>query len=128
MGKLWDDTPMEPGARKAIDRILQIRTVVTNDTPLFPSPKDRTKPVRYELTRTWLRKAEKLAGVPKQAGGLWHPYRRGWATARKTMSMKDVAALGGWGSEAVLRGVYQQADMAGMIEVIEAPAKLRDAR
>ena len=44
------------------------------------------------------------------------------------MSMKDVAALGGWGSEAVLRGVYQQADMAGMIEVIEAQAKLRDAR
>ena len=50
------------------------------------------------------------------------------ATARKTMSMKDVAALGGWGSEAVLRGVYQQADMAGMIEVIEAQAKLREAK
>ena len=44
------------------------------------------------------------------------------------MSTKDVAALGGWGSEAVLRGVYQQADMAGMIEVIEAQAKLRDAK
>ncbi len=29
--------------------------------------------------------------------------------------MKDVAALGGWGSESVLRDVYQQADMAGMI-------------
>ncbi len=128
MGKLWDDTPMEQGARKAIDRIIQMRTVVSDDTPLFPSPKDRTKPVRYELTRVWLQKAEALAGVPKQVGGLWHPYRRGWATARKTMSMKDVAALGGWGSEAVLRGVYQQADMAGMIEVIEAQAKLRDAR
>jgi len=28
----------------------------------------------------------------------------------------------------VLKNVYQQADMAGMIEVIEAQAKLRDAR
>jgi len=68
-----------------------------------------------------------LAHIPHTIP-LWHPYRRGWATARKTMSMKDVAALGGWGSEAVLRGVYQQADMAGMIEVIEAQAKLREAR
>jgi hypothetical protein len=44
------------------------------------------------------------------------------------MSTKDVAALGGWGSESVLRDVYQQADMAGMIEVIEQEAKLRDAK
>ena len=44
------------------------------------------------------------------------------------MSTKDVATLGGWGSETVLKDVYQQADMAGMIEVIEAQAKLRDAR
>ena len=121
-------TYIDPPNVRHLDRIVEVRTVVTDDTPLFPSPKDRTKPVRYELTRTWLRKAEELAGVPKQVGGLWHPYRRGWATARKTMSMKDVAALGGWGSEAVLRGVYQQADMAGMIEVIEAQAKLRDAK
>jgi len=69
-----------------------------------------------------------LAEVPKLKGGAWHCYRRGWATARKTMSTKDVATLGGWGSEAVLKDVYQQADMAGMIEVIEAQAKLRDAR
>jgi len=28
----------------------------------------------------------------------------------------------------VLRDIYQQADMTGMIEVIEAQAKLRDAK
>jgi hypothetical protein len=44
------------------------------------------------------------------------------------MSTADVAALGGWGCEAVLRDIYQQADMAGMIEVIEAQAKLREAK
>jgi len=128
MDKEWENIPMEPGARKAIDRILQMRTVATDDTPLFPSPNDRTKPIRYELARDWLRSAERLANVPKQQGGAWHPYRRGWATARKTMSTKDVAALGGWGSESVLRDVYQQADMAGMIEVIEAQAKLREVK
>ena len=51
---------------QAIDRILEVRTVVTDDTPLFPSPKDRTKPIRYELAGDWLTRAEKLAGAPKQ--------------------------------------------------------------
>jgi integrase len=128
MDREWENIPMEPGARQAIDRILEVRTVVTDDTPLFPSPKDRTKSIRYELAGDWLKRAEKLAGVPKQPKGLWHCYRRGWATARKTMSTADVAALGGWGCEAVLRDIYQQADMTGMIEVIEAQAKLRDAK
>ncbi len=84
MGREWESIPLEPGARQAIDRILEVRTVVTDDTPLFPSAKDRTKPIRYELARDWLRSAERLANVPKQKGGAWHPYRRGWATARKT--------------------------------------------
>ena len=44
------------------------------------------------------------------------------------MSTKEMAVLGGWDDEAVLRSVYRQADMAAMIEVIEAPLKLREAR
>jgi hypothetical protein len=31
----------------------------------------------------WLRDAENKAKLPKLNGGLWHPYRRAWATSRK---------------------------------------------
>jgi hypothetical protein len=39
----------------------------------------------------WLIVAEGAAKVPKLEGGLWHPYRRKWATERKGRSVKDVA-------------------------------------
>ena len=32
---------------------------------LFPSPKDPSKPLRYELGSDWLREAERLAGLPR---------------------------------------------------------------
>jgi hypothetical protein len=43
------------------------------DVPLFPSPKDDSKPIRRDLTARWLLKAEKLAGLPKLAGGQFPP-------------------------------------------------------
>ncbi len=44
------------------------------------------------------------------AGGLWHPYRRKWATERKHLSLKDVAAAGGWRDVETLLTCYQQPD------------------
>src|SRR5213592_1694316 len=55
------------------------------------------EPVAYERVRTWLLEAEGLAKVPKQDGSLWHAFRRAWATARESHSVKDVAEAGGWG-------------------------------
>lgn len=66
--------------------------------------------------------------MPKQAGGLFHPYRRAWATARKGMSIKDVAAAGGWKSEAVLLRHYQQPDDETMLAVILGGAELRERK
>ena len=74
--------PIGPLVRSALDRALRDRPGI-GAHPLFPSPDDRTKPIRYELASDWLRDAEKLAKVEKQDGSLWHAYRRGWATARK---------------------------------------------
>ena len=124
----WEDIFLLEGARKAIDRIRAERPGVGPSTPLFPSPKDRTKSIRYELASAWLKQAEKAAGLPKQKGGLWHPYRRGWATARKGLPSQDVAAMGGWSSTAVLEQVYQQADQQGMLAVVTTAAELREAR
>ncbi len=95
---------------------------------LFPSPKDLNKPLRYELAAAWLLKAEALAKVPKQKGGLFHPYRRKWATERKSLPLKDVAAAGGWKDTATLLASYQTADMATMITVVSSRKPLREYR
>jgi len=47
------------------------------------------------LLSYWLLEAESKAKVDKLDGGLWHPYRRKWATERKDRPVKDVAAAGG---------------------------------
>jgi hypothetical protein len=95
---------------------------------LFPSPKDLNKPLRYELAAAWLLKDEALAKVPKLRGGLWHPYRRKWATERKSLPLKDIAAAGGWRDTATLLASYQTADMETMVEVVTSPKPLREYR
>ena len=80
----------------------------------------------YERVRCWLKKAEQLAKVPKQVGGSFHPYRRAWATARKHLPITDVAAAGGWKSEAVLLRHYQQPDQATLLRVVTGAVELRE--
>ncbi len=72
--------------------------------------------------------AERVAGVPKQEGTLWHAFRRKWATERKHLPDVDVvAAAGGWSDTTTLRCVYQQADQEGMYRVVSEPSVLREA-
>ncbi len=59
-----------------------------------------------------------------QCGGLWHAYRRKWATERKDMPLKDLAAAGGWKDVTTLLTCYQHADEATMLKVMESPLKL----
>lgn len=68
--------------------------------------------------------AERHAGVPKQAGGLWHPYRRKWATERKALPTADVKEAGGWQDTATLLSCYQQPDDATLLAVVASPHKL----
>lgn len=77
---------------------------------LFPSDQDQSVPVRRDVFDRWLRTAEEKAGVPKLDGSLWHAYRRAWATARKDLPLKDVAAAGGWTDAGTLLRCYQQVD------------------
>lgn len=69
--------------------------------------------------------AERLAGVPKQEGGLWHPYRREWATERKHLPDVDVAAAGGWSDTTSLKTAYQHADPETMYTVVTSAKELR---
>jgi integrase len=93
---------------------------------VFPSENDAATPIRRDVFDKWLRKAEEKAGLPSLVGGLWHPYRRGWATSRKHHSVADVAAAGGWKDLNTLTECYMQADNDTMLAVMSEPKKLRD--
>ncbi|HZD04256.1 MAG TPA: tyrosine-type recombinase/integrase, partial [Longimicrobiales bacterium] len=101
-------TPLSEPARAALDVYLE-RNPRVGEVPMFPAPRDEAKPIRKDLAGRWLRKAEKMAGLPKLAGGRWHPYRRLFATELKTVPIQDVAAAGGWKSVETVRQIYQQA-------------------
>jgi len=48
-------------------------------------------------------------------------FRRGWATARKDLPLKDVAAAGGWKDITTLVTCYQQQDDDTLRRVVECP-------
>lgn len=126
MEKEWRCPISEP-VREALEMAIRKRRAV-GPGPLFPAPSDHTQPVRYEQASQWLREAEKLAGLKPQRGTLWHAYRRLWATSRKKLSDRDVAAAGGWSSLDALKTAYQQPDDATLLEVVEHGAELREVR
>jgi integrase len=123
-GREWT-APLSPRARAALYRIKAERPGL-GAAYLFPSPINPEQPVRYERCRQWLMRAEARAGIPKQAGGSFHPYRRAWATARKHLPIADVAAAGGWKSTGVLLKHYQQPDDATLLAVVLGGAELRE--
>ena len=116
MGMLFV-SPLSGPARSAIDDYLR-QTPRVGTVPLFPAPKDPSKPIRLDLVQKWLLRAEEAAGLPKLTGGRWHPYRRLWASERKHMPDIDVAAAGGWKDTRALKLSYQQADPAAVLKVV----------
>jgi integrase len=119
--------PIAPQVREVLDKILRERPGIGN-APLFPSPRNRSKPIRYELALDWLRKAEKKAKIPKQERGAFHAFRRMWATERKHLPDIDVAAAGGWSDTRALKASYQHADPDTMRRVVTEPRELRSNR
>lgn len=111
-------TPLSGPAREALDQYLE-RNPRLGDVPLFPAPRDATAPIRKDTAGNWLMRAEKLAGLPKLAGGRWHPYRRLFATELKNVPVKDVAAAGGWKSIETVQRIYQAAEAKGILSAVE---------
>jgi len=94
---------------------------------LFPSEHDSTRPVDLFRVSKLLREAYALAELETLKGGLWHPWRRKWATERKNMPLRDVAEAGGWRDPNTLLKRYMQPDEATMTRVVLEPGKLREA-
>lgn len=114
-------SPLSAPARAALDDYLRLVPRV-GDMPLFPAPKDPSKPIRLDLVQKWLLRTEEAAELPKLKGGRWHPYRRLWASERKHMPDIDVAAAGGWKDTRSLKLSYQQADPATVLKVVNITA------
>ena len=72
--------------------------------------------------------AQELAELEPQKWGLWHPYRRLWASARKGLPDVDVMRAGGWSSHDALKRAYQRPDSATILRVVEHDAELREAK
>jgi integrase len=97
-----------------------------DDGWLFPA-KSGDKPWRDNLFSQGLRRAERVAKLPKLRGSLWHALRRKWAIEHKDEPMSDVMAVGGWKDPKTLLTCYQLADDATMLRVMSVPKKLRAA-
>jgi len=82
-----------------------------------------SQPTHPDVLSAWIEQAK----LPKLRGGLLHPYRRKWATERKHLSVKDVAAAGGWQDVTTLLTFYQQPDLDTMLAVMSEPRKVTES-
>jgi len=113
--------PMSEAVQEALKEARK-RQQAIGSAPVFPAPRNPTKPVDRHVLDNWLRQAYAAAGLASQPGGIWHPLRRKWATERKGYPVKDVAAAGGWKTERVLLTSYQQSDAATIKMVVLEPS------
>jgi integrase len=123
VGKEWW-APVTPDVRDELERFRRERPGL-GEALLFPAPNNTAKPVSVQLATHWLRRAEVLAELEPLPHGAWHPFRRRWATERKHLSPKDVAAVGGWVDTTTLQKCYQVADEETMEAVVLQPRRLR---
>jgi integrase len=115
-----------PSALRDEIRVFQVKLGGGFGGFMFPSHSDQSKALTRDAFGHWLRKAEELAELPKLDGSLWHAYRRAWASARKDLPLKDVAAVGGWKDIQTLVNCYQQADDDTMLLVMSHPKKISE--
>ena len=113
--------PLSEQAREELDRYLRKNPRV-GDVPLFPAACNGQKTMRRDVAARWLLKAEKRAELPKLQRGVYHPYRRLWASERKALPSKDVAHAGGWKDIETMLFSYVQSDAATVLRVVENSA------
>ncbi len=145
LGLRWDDFDFEKGnitwrpeldkkrrkwvvpmPKKAKEALLKFRTEhpTIGSALAFPMVNNATKPVTRHLASDWMHRAYRYAGIERQKGGLWHPFRRKWATERKDFPVRDTMAAGGWEDEPTAM-MYQQPDEDTLRQLIDNPKPLK---
>ncbi len=125
VGQDWT-TPVTRSVRDVLEQARRERPGV-GDALLFPAQLELSQPITRHVAAAWLRQAERVAGLEPLRGGVWHPFRRAWATKRKHLSLKDVAYAGGWRDTSTLLRCYQQPDPESVEKVILEARELRSA-
>jgi hypothetical protein len=85
----------------------------------LPTSESRPQALFTTAPQQWGRAPYELSRLPKPEGSLWHAFRRLWATERKHLSVKDVAAAGGWNDVTTLIDSYHQPDEQALRAVME---------
>jgi hypothetical protein len=111
-------TPISTDVRTELERYFAMNPRGLGDVPLFPSVDHPDQTISRSLATKWLVRAEKLGELPKLTGGIYHPYRRLWATERKNLPDVDVAAAGGWTGVKAMRLAYQQSTPTGVLAAV----------
>jgi integrase len=93
---------------------------------MFAGERFSSQPMDRHLFDKWLAHVERQEGLRKLKGGLWHPYRRKWATERKDWPVTDVAAAGGWTDTDTLLKCYQQPERATLLRVTGETKKVTE--
>jgi hypothetical protein len=86
----------------------------------------RERPMRRDTFGNALRRAVRNTKFRQFRGGLWHSYRRSRATARKHLSVVDVAAAGGWKDPGTLIRYYQHPTNDALLAVMSEPRKVHE--
>jgi len=89
---------------------------------VFPNPLDPERHLDKDRADGLLQSLYKAANIERPRGGLWHPFRRRWATRRKKLPLSDVAQAGGWDDVRTLLTCYQLADPETLREVADFDA------
>lgn len=114
IGREWT-TPVTPAVRQALQTQRQ-RFPGVGQAHVFPAPAS-DGPLRKGVARKWFVEVEGIAELDHIDGLGFHGLRRRWASKRKHMSAKDVAAVGGWTNTQTLKELYQFPDRETMEEV-----------
>jgi len=117
-------TPMPTRAEEALVQA-RAKNPRIGSVLVFPSLRNADKPVSVYVASAWLRRAFIRAGISPPEGGLWHCFRRKWATERKTFPLRDVAAAGGWSDVQTLLTCYQHPDedtLRDVVDLVPPPA------
>src|SRR5205807_9015925 len=100
-------------------------TLFRSSALVFPMRNDPNRPVSRQLAADWLKRAYRYAKIERPKGGLWHPFRRKFATERKFYPLRDVADAGGWKDVGTLLTCYQLSDEDTIRAVMDNPKPLR---
>ncbi len=96
---------------------------------MFPHPQRCRHcggPVTHHLAAYWFKEAFERGKIVKPARSLWHMFRRVWATERKEVPLKDLAAASGWRDTTTLLR-YQQPDESTLRAVVASSSDPRAA-